>query len=166
MRTNDAVSGLLLIALAGLMIALTANFPPFPGQKYGPALFPRLLGAGIILCGAILVVRGLVERRAGERWLTLAPWTREPWRVVSFFLTLGLVLAYILASETIGFLPVAFVFLVTLFLWFRVTPLNAFALGLASVLIINYFFAHLMRVPLPRGFLNSIILPSWLMGIL
>jgi putative tricarboxylic transport membrane protein len=165
-RTNDAVSGLLLIALAGLMIALTANFPPFPGQKYGPALFPRLLGAGIIVCGAILVVRGLVERRSGERWLTLAPWTRERWRVVSFVLTLGLVLAYILVSETIGFLPVAFVFLVTLFLWFRVAPLNAFALGLASVLIINYFFAHLMRVPLPRGFLNSIDLPGWLMSIL
>ena len=75
-------------------------------------------------------------------------------------------LLYILASETIGFLPVAFVFLVTLFLWFRVTPLTALALAVGSVLIINYFFAHLMRVPLPRGFLNSIILPSWLTSIL
>lgn len=166
MRANDAVSGLLLIALAAFMIALTANFPPFPGQRYGPALFPRLLGTGIILCGAILVVRGLIERRAGERWVTFAPWTREPWRVVSFFLTLALVLAYIVASETIGFLPVAFVFLVTLLIWFRVTPITALPLAFVSVLIVNYFFAHLMRVPLPRGFLNSIALPSWLMGIL
>jgi putative tricarboxylic transport membrane protein len=165
-RTNDAVSGLVLIVLAGLMILLTANFPPFPGQKYGPSLFPRLLGAGIIVCGAALVVQGLVARRAGERWITLAPWTREPWRLVSFLLTLGLIVFYIMASETIGFLPVAFAFLATLFMWFRVAPLKAVPLALLCVLVINYFFSHLMRVPLPRGFLNSMTLPGWLMSIL
>jgi putative tricarboxylic transport membrane protein len=165
-RTNDAVSGLLLIVLAGLMIALTVNFPPFPGQKYGPSLFPRLLGIGIIICGVLLVLQGLSARRMGERWVSLAPWTSEPWRAVSFFLTIGLIVFYILASETIGFLPVAFVFLAGLFLWFRVAPLKALPLAFAGVLAINYFFAHLMRVPLPRGFLNSIALPGWLMSIL
>ncbi len=166
MRTNDAVSGLLLIVLAGVMIALTLNFPPFPGQKFGPALFPRLLGAGLYCAVPSCVVRGLSARQSGERWVTFAAWTREPWRLVSFFLTLGLVIAYIVASEAIGFLPVAFVFLAAMFVWFRVAPLKALPLAFASVLAINYFFAHLMRVPLPRGFLNSMTLPDWLMSIL
>ena len=73
MRANDAVNGAILIIFAAIMIALTASFPAFPGQKYGPSLFPRLLGAGLIICGALLVWRGLQARRAGERWLTPDP---------------------------------------------------------------------------------------------
>lgn len=166
MRTNDAVSGLVLILLASLMIYLTATFPPFPGQKYGPSLFPRLLGAGIILCGVLLIVQGIAARRSGERWVVFASWTREPWRLTSFLLTIGLIVFYILASEIVGFLPVAFVFLTVLFVWFRVAPLRAAVVALLSVFAINYFFGHLMRVPLPRGFLNSMTLPPWLMSIL
>jgi putative tricarboxylic transport membrane protein len=165
-RTNDAVSGLVLILLASLMIYLTASFPPFPGQKYGPSLFPRLLGGGIIVCGVLLVIQGLAGRRAGERWVTWAAWTREPWRVTSFLLMIGVILLYIFASDSIGFLPIAGVLLLALFLWFKVTPVRAVPIAVLAVFAINYFFAHLMRVPLPRGFLNSMSLPPWLMSIL
>lgn len=166
MRTNDAVSGLLLILLASVMIYLTATFPPFPGQKYGPSLFPRLLGGAIILCGALLIIQGLAARRGGECWVTLASWAREPWRLTSFALMLGLILSYILVSESLGFLPTAGAVVLVLFLWFGVAPLRAVPLAILTVVTINYFFAHLMRVPLPRGFLNSLTLPGWLMSIL
>ena len=166
MRTNDAVSGLVLILLASVMIYLTATFPPFPGQKYGPSLFPRLLGGALILCGGLLILQGLVARRSGERWVVFAPWTREPWRLVSFVLMIGVILLYIFASEVVGFLPIAFILLTVLFVWFRVSPLRAVPIALLGVFAINYFFGHLMRVPLPRGFLNSMTLPPWLMSIL
>jgi putative tricarboxylic transport membrane protein len=165
-RANDAVSGLVLILLAGLMIYLTLGFPAFPGQKYGPSLAPRILGAGIILCGVLLILRGWTARRSGEAWVSFAPWVREPWRVISFLLVPALVVLYILLSETIGFLPVAFALLLILFLWFRVRPLAAPPIAFISVFAINYFFGHLMRVPLPRGLLNHIELPQWLMSIL
>jgi putative tricarboxylic transport membrane protein len=77
-----------------------------------------------------------------------------------------LVVLYILFSETIGFLPVAFALLAGLFIWFRVRPIAVVPVALISVLLINYFFSHLMRVPLPRGLLNHVELPSWLMSIL
>ena len=166
MRTNDALSGLVLIVLASLMIFLTLGFPAFPGQKYGPSLFPRILGTGIIICGLLLVLQGMMARRSGESWVTFASWVREPWRVVSFLLIPALVIFYILFSETIGFLPVAFVLLAVLFLWFRVRPVAVVPVALISVFVINYFFGHLMRVPLPRGFLNHYELPGWLMSIL
>ena len=166
MRTNDALSGLVLIVLASLMIYFTLSFPAFPGQKYGPSLFPRLICSGIILCGLLLMLQGIAARRAGGTWVAFAPWVRDPWRVVSFLLIPGLVIFYILFSESIGFLPIAFVLLTVLYLWFRVRPLMVVPIALLSTLAINYFFGHLLRVPLPRGLLNAVELPSWLMSIL
>jgi putative tricarboxylic transport membrane protein len=157
MRTNDAVSGAILIVAALMMIAFTTTFPPFPGQKYGPALFPRLLCGGVIVCGIFLVVRGLRHRAAGGRWLSIAPWMSEPWRLASFALTIAAMLFYVVASEALGFLIASGVILVTLFLWFRVRPVLALPLGLAATWIIHWFFVSLMRVPLPRGILTNII---------
>lgn len=157
MRVNDFISGLALIAAAALMFALTLTFPPFPGQKYGPSLFPRILASAIILCGLILVWRGIGARRGGERWIAFAGWTRDPWRLVSFLLVIGLTFAYVLVSEWIGFLPVAFVLLAALFLWFRTRPWVALTVAAAATWVIHYFFASLMRVPLPRGLLTNIL---------
>jgi len=157
MRTNDIISGLVLIALSAFMIFLTLDFPDFPGQKYGPALFPRILGAGLILCGVILIFRGLSARRAGLPLIELADWTREPWRVASFLLLPALVLLYILVSEQIGFIPVAFAILLILFLWFRTRPIVAVPVAAIATWVIHWFFATMMRVPLPRGLLTNIL---------
>jgi putative tricarboxylic transport membrane protein len=157
MRTNDAVSGAFLILISVVMIVLTVNFPPFPGQKYGPALFPRLLGAGLIICGILLMIRGLSQRKPDDAWATVPHWMSEPKRVVSFLLMFGAMLLYVLASEQIGFLIISSVILAALFLWFQVKPLVAIPLAIASTWIIHWFFVSMMRVPLPRGILTNYI---------
>jgi len=157
MRANDAINGLILIVLAAVMIAMTSTFPAFPGQPYGPSLFPRVLGTLLIICGALLVWRGLAARRGGEGWVEMAGWTREPWRVVSFFLMLVSLLGYILVGETIGFIPVAVVILFVLFLWFGVRPLTAVITAVVGTFVIHWFFSTLLRVPLPRGVLDAIL---------
>lgn len=157
MRANDAIAGLVLIVLSAVMIALTASFPEFPGQKYGPSLFPRILGAGLIVCGGILMWNGFVSRRAGAAWVEIAPWAREPRRLATFMLVIALLLLYIFAAETVGFIPLALMFLGVLFVWLGVRPWIAATTALVSTLIIYWFFAILLRVPLPRGWLNSIL---------
>ena len=158
MRANDAISGLVLILLAAAMIALTASFPEFPGQKYGPSLFPRIMGAGLIVCGALLMRKGIAAHRsAGAPWVEIAPWMHEPWRLGSFLLMLGLLLLYIVAAETVGFIPMSLLFLGVLFFWLGVKPLTAIATAVVTTLIIHWFFSSLLRVPLPRGWLNSIL---------
>ncbi len=157
MRANDAVNGLILILLAVAMFAVTSTFPEFPGQPHGPALFPRVLASILIICGGLLTWRGLAARRAGERWVVLAPWTREPWRVVSFFLMLISLLVYILVGETVGFIPVAFGILLSLFLWFGVRMLTAVITAVIATLLIHWFFSTLLRVPLPRGWLDPVL---------
>lgn len=157
MRANDALSGLLIIVLSLAMIAITTTFPPFPGQDYGPALFPRILGTLLIVCGCALVWNGHSARKAGAGWVELAPWAREPWRLGSFFLVLGLLVLYILFSETVGFIPIAFLFLLFLFLWLGVRPVTALVIAAVATFLIHWFFADMLRVPLPRGWLTTIL---------
>lgn len=158
MRLNDAVMGALFILLAGAMIALTFSFPPFPGQKYGPSLFPRIIAGGIILFSALLVMRGARERReGGGSWLTLEEWTRQPRRLASFALMLAVMIFYIIASEPLGFIVTAFLIQLILFLWFGVKPVNAVVVAVLTTVMVQYFFGTLMRVPLPRGVLDSVL---------
>jgi putative tricarboxylic transport membrane protein len=143
MRFNDAVIGTAFLLLAGIMIAVTFTFPPFPGQNYGPSLFPRIIGAGIIGCSLLLLLREWAGGR--RRWLVLESWTRQPARLASFALMLAAMLFYLLASEPLGFL------------WFGVRPLTAVIVAVVMTIAVQYFFGSLMRVPLPRGVLDSVL---------
>ena len=157
MRANDAINGFVLIVLSVAMIAFTTTFPAFPGQAYGPALFPRVLGTLVIICGALLMWRGISARRGGAPLVEMGAWTRQPWRVGSFFLMLALLLAYVLFAETVGFIPMSIVTLGALFLWLGVRPITALITTVASTMVIYWFFASLLRVPLPRGWLDPIL---------
>lgn len=156
MRVNDAIAGLVLIALAAFMIYLTLSFPAFPGQKYGPSLFPRILGSGLIVCGTLIALNGLASRRAGHPWVEVPGWARQPYKLASFFLVLAVILVYILVSETVGFLLTASLSLAVMFLWFGVRPITALPIAFATTVLIQWFFGTLMRIPLPRGWLPGL----------
>jgi putative tricarboxylic transport membrane protein len=154
MRLNDALLGAILLGFAGWVWWLTTFFPAFPGQDYGPNLFPRILAAGIALCAMLLVLRGV---RARGRPLTLAAWTRDPARLLSVLLMPGAVVFYILAADPLGFIPTAFLMLTALCLWFRTRLLVALPVAACMTLLVHWFFAGLMRVPLPRGLMDPFL---------
>jgi putative tricarboxylic transport membrane protein len=156
-RFNDFVSGAMMIVAALFVIGMTLNFPAFPGQNYGPAVFPRLLASLLILCGALLMLRGFASWRAGEPLVALPEWAGEPANVVSALLVLVAALAYIFVLDAIGFVPLTVVVLIVLFLWFRVKVPVAVVTALVAAFGINWFFASLMRVPLPRGLMDWIL---------
>lgn len=151
MRANDAVVGLVLILFAVAMFAVTLSFPAFPGQNYGPSLFPRILASGIAIGGLLLVGRGLIARRAGADWLTMDPWTREPHLVINFVGVLAALVFYIFAAETLGFIPTAFVILAGLIWRLGSRPPIALLVAAGTTVVIQWFFGGIMRVPLPRG---------------
>ncbi len=154
MRFNDLVSGAIMIAAALLVIVLTLRFPEFPGQNYGPAVFPRLLSVLMILCGLLMVIRGYASWRAGAPLAEVPSWARDPVNVVSALLVLGSALAYIFILDAVGFVPLTLVVLLILFLWFKVRVPVAVVTALVAAFGINWFFASLMRVPLPRGLMD------------
>lgn len=157
MRANDAIVGAVLIAFAVAMIGLTASFPDFPGQKYGPALFPRILGAGLGVCGVLMIRNGLAAQRSGGAWLALAPWIRDPDRVIAFLLVIGVVTGYILFADSVGFIPAAILFLLVLLGWLGVRTVPAIATAIVAAVAMQWLFGSILRVPLPRGWLTTLM---------
>ncbi|PWS37528.1 tripartite tricarboxylate transporter TctB family protein [Falsiroseomonas bella] len=154
MRLNDALLGAILLGFAGWVWWMTTFFPAFPGQDYGPNLFPRILACGIALCGAMLVLRGLRQRAP---LVAVDGWMRDPAKLVSFLLIPGATLFYVLASDRLGFIPTAFAILLALALWFRARPLVALPVAAGVTLAVHWFFSGLMRVPLPRGLMDPLL---------
>jgi putative tricarboxylic transport membrane protein len=117
-------------------------------------VFPRLLSVLMILCGALLMIRGYGAWRAGEALAEVPEWARDPANVISALLVLGAALAYIFILDAVGFVPLTIVVLLVLFLWFRVRVPVAVLTALVAAFGVNWFFASLMRVPLPRGLMD------------
>ena len=157
MKFNDAVIGIFFILFGGLLFYVTRNFPPMPGQAYGPDLFPRLIGAGMVFAGALLTVKGLRDRREGGDWAVPLDWTRSPRAISNFLLIVAVLVFYVLASERLGFLITGFLSLAAMLLWLRGfrTWASSGAIALASTLVIQFFFGQLLRVPLPWGVLQA-----------
>lgn len=155
MRFNDAVFGVVLMVFALSVWAYSGAFPEMPGQAYGPALFPRVIAAALLVCGLILAVKGLRHLQTSA-WVSLGEWARHPRQVADFALVpLSLVL-YIVLSEPLGFIPVAFSLLVMLFCSNGLRVPRALVLSAVTTLVVHTAFYQFLRVPLPWGLLQGV----------
>ena len=160
MKLNDAVWGALLLLLATAVLVHVQTFGTIPGQKYGPAIFPGLAACCLAICGALLIYSGLAARakhREGERWITLAPWTRSPRHLFAFALTIGVNVFYIYCVQWLGFIPTSVIYLAALFAVFGVNAKWIVPIALVLTLAIHTAFYKLLKVPLPWGLLEGII---------
>ncbi|RUT29297.1 tripartite tricarboxylate transporter TctB family protein [Arsenicitalea aurantiaca] len=157
MRFNDAVLGAVFIALALYMIITAAGFPSFAGQPYGASLFPTVMGGGFLIGGALLVIRGLTAAGREIPAFTADPALLVPRNGISVALIVGAIVFYVVLADTVGFIPIALVILLGLFLWFRVKVVTALLLSVAVTALSFWFFAIMLRVPLPRGWLTGIV---------
>jgi len=159
MRLSDTLLAAIFLALAAAIFAMTTTFPAFPGQKYGPDLFPRILAAGIAGCCLLIMLRAHGRARAGhaEHWLTIDAALRDPKRLISFLLVPGGIVFYLVAADRLGFIPTAFLLLMGLFIWFGVRLGMALAVAVVATGLMQWFFGTLMRVPLPRGLFMQLL---------
>ena len=157
MRLNDAVIGVVLVLFALAVIGYARTFPAMPGQNYGPALFPTLIGIGLALAGAILIVGGVARRRT-DPWVGGGDWLRSGPHLMSFLAVVGGLLLYILISDWLGFILTALPLLFGWLLLFRGgKPLSSLAIALGVTLVVDYAFSQLLLVPLPLGLLQPLI---------
>ena len=150
MRMNDLTLGLVVLAGAAAIVLSALQFSPIPGQSYGAETMPKAIALLAFGLGTFMVGKSFAtgERRPG---VALAGWTRSSASLFGLFAALGLVLAYILFSGTIGFVPMAFVVTAGLMLVLGVRPLTAIPVSLIAVVIIQQAFGRLLLVPLPRS---------------
>ena len=145
MQLNDRLIGALAICGGIAVISGTLGIRELPGQQFGSAFFPRIIGAALILAGLAMLPRASIE-----------PWLRRPDILrgragLQVAAALIAVIAWTLVAPQIGFIPTT-----TLLIWAlvlmaggRIIPAAGTALGMALLLYI--VFGLLLRVPLPFG---------------
>ena len=154
MKFNDAVFGLLLIALGGAVLLHVQVFPKIPGQQVGPALYPGLIAAGLCVGGASLVVQGWLAR-ARQPWFATEDWVKSPRHLLAFAVLVAGVVFYILVAQSLGFVITSTLVLTALFSVLRVKLGRALLIALVATLVIHFAFYKLLRVPLPWGLLTN-----------
>jgi putative tricarboxylic transport membrane protein len=154
MKLNDAIFGLVLAILGGLVLFTVQSFPKIPGQQVGPALFPGLIATGILVCGIVLIVRGWRARKAAP-WVTPGDGLRSPRHAAGLALLLASVVFYIFVAQKLGFLPTAVIILTGMFYVLRVPLGKSLLIAVIASLLIHFMFYKLLRVPLPWGVLAN-----------
>jgi putative tricarboxylic transport membrane protein len=154
MRLNDAIWGALLLLFSITLVVHVQSFPPMPGQRVGPALFPGLIGVGLGICGVLLMIKARLARESVGSWVAFDPWTRSARHLIAFALVIAVNVGYIALVERIGFIPVAIVYLAVLFWIFGASRIWILPIAIAVSLGIHYAFYKLLRVPLPWGMLQ------------
>ncbi len=128
-----------LLGLAAMLLA--RDFPPIPGQAYGPALFPTLIGAGLVLCAIGAALQAPLPR---------VPPATARGRVAAICYALA-PLVVILAWDLAGWPLIACGLGAALLLVGGARPVVALAAGIGFAAVTWILFAMLLRVPLPRG---------------
>ena len=149
MQRVDRWLGLGLAALALAVLWSARAFPNVPGQKLGAAFLPMIIGVGLLLCGVALVVRSLRRSAYAYAEADTSPEVEEHFG--SAVVIVGAVLSYILLSERIGFLLIAPLCLLAVFLALRVRWKTALLCAIGGTLLVHVAFYKLLRVPLPWG---------------
>lgn len=155
MRIHDIILGP-FIALLGVGLCVWSLFLPMPSHlDYGPGMFPRLTGAGLILSGLVIAAGALTRGEWGA--LVGRPlWTRDlriAWR---FWVLLVAPFFYVFAADTLGFFATAALILIAVMLANGVRLHWAVPVGLVLAAFVNIVFASLLGVPLPWGPLTPI----------
>jgi putative tricarboxylic transport membrane protein len=156
MKIHDSLIGLGFLILAIATFVSSQGFAPAPGQPVGPALFPTIISIVLAIASATLIVRSL--KASGPRtWISASPDLLHPRVLMGFLLVPISVIFYLLASGSLGFIFCSVIILLALFLVFGVRWLTATSASVLVSLAIFFLFERLLAVPLPRGFLESIV---------
>ncbi len=163
---RDLIGGLaaILIGAGYLAMALQIRASAL-SDTVGPAGFPKLLAAIMIVLGAILCGRALVARRARavpkSAGASLAPASDELGSESEFSGLgglaraagmLGIGIAYLLIVRVVGYVPAVAALIVAAALYGgAVLSWRVFAIGIAGALLYWLVFVLFLGIPLPGG---------------
>jgi len=161
MQLSDRTTGLTLIALGALAAYGASRLPPMPGQDIGPSVFPTVIGFGLAVCGALIALgigrsfedEAEADLAAHQDAPTPASAPQSPLYGLRALIPIALLLFYVVAAETVGFVPVAALIIFTIAYSLRANWKHGLALALMAPPIIHLLFSKLLRVPLPSGIL-------------
>ncbi len=166
MRLGDAPIGAAFLALAVAVLWHIRDFPPAPGQPYGPALFPGLIAVGLAVASALLIASAWQSGRrattfkqddgeAQDHAASAGPGSMPVRRWLPFAATVATLIGYVAWVDRLGFIVTAFAMLCALFAAYRVRLAWIVPVAAVSTLAVHTAFYKLLKVPLPWGLLSG-----------
>lgn len=157
MQIHDTVIGALLALLGVAVIWHVGSFPQVTGQSYGPNLFPRLTGIGLMIFGGGLVLRGVRTAEGTPKVLSMPDSNTLRRGMFSALYILSSVFGIVLFGETVGIqILVLIILLVGLLSAFR-RPVMSLVLAVGLMVAFDLIFRMLLRVPVPSGLLTGVL---------
>lgn len=153
MRLADGLSGGVVVSGAALLLWAATGLPDMPGQRFGPATFPTLIGLAMGAAGLVILWRGRSERPLFDIG-TLGHDRRAQAAVL--WLLGGLLLMLVL-WRPLGFPLLAAAYCGGLMLILGVRPRSAVFWASAVTLAVHLVFTRLLLVPLPAGPLGLLL---------
>lgn len=150
MKFNDTFLGVLLLLAAAMIWVSAQSFSRLPNQSYGSETMPLALAALSLGLGLYMVARGVLSGGPMPRAVR-ADWARSRGGLAGAFATIALIVAYIVLTDRVGFVPVAAVIIFALMLVMQVRWWMAVPLALLATVAIQQSFGRLLLVPLPRN---------------
>ena len=152
---RDHIVGLICIAIAGAVLAITPSFPA--GQEgvnlTGPAFFPNVLAIIYILLGAAQLIVGFRSSRGRVAADQTASAAARP-SIRKFLEFVGLLGAFATLFLPLGFIVATLLFLFLLMLLLGVKPLKSILFSLVYTGVIFLLFGKLFTIGLPVGILS------------
>jgi hypothetical protein len=156
---QEHIIGLVCIGTAGVILSITPGFPK--GQAAagitGPAFFPNLLAVVFILCGVYEIWHGSVR---SDLYAAIGTGTLKKvasdTRTRTAYLILGLIAAFILFLDFLGFFPMTLLFLFIFMKRLGVPALKTVLYSVFFTATIYFLFGRLFAISLPSGVLGYI----------
>lgn len=144
----DVTVGFILMLL-GLSTFIKAGFFPKGATiEMNPGFYPQILGVIIILFGLILILKNRTKIVKESFSFKL---TRDEIRP---FLLLGLMIAYLITFNFLGFITSTLLFMACVVLFFKGSYINAIICPVLGVTFFYLLFRIGFKTPLPNGIFN------------
>jgi putative tricarboxylic transport membrane protein len=153
-QVTDRITGGVLVALGAAAAWFGSRLPAVPGQDIGPAVFPMMIGFGLIACGA-LIAFGIGQSFEAPEPAEPSGAPRPRLGAIGVIIPPALLLFYVLASETLGFLLTAAIMVLVAGLALGSRLSIAIPVALGAPVLVHLAFAKLLRVPLPEGLIPA-----------
>ncbi|HEY4317774.1 MAG TPA: tripartite tricarboxylate transporter TctB family protein [Herbaspirillum sp.] len=162
MKTLKPEFWLAICVIVGALVYLYADYQmPLTrmGDALGPRAFPALVGCGLLLAGALLLIEAFSKTEIKKTSAHTETETGEPPTPKERLRQSGILVAmvawtalYYTVFEEVGYLVSTMVFLGALLSYFHRGHHRAnFLTAVGFALLVNLIFTHLLNVPLPAG---------------
>jgi len=152
MQLDDRLIGVAAIIGGIAVIAGTFGFRQVPGQEFGSAFFPRIVGSALMVTGATLF---LFAKGGGTR--IALPGGMKGRSAFSGIAVLAAAVFWLLTAPHLGFMATTFLTMAALMLLAGGRLVTSLFISAGMTLLLHLVFGNLLRVPLPYGFLESLL---------